>query len=73
MSITRVNGLWKISYDHQGWEGVDDVLPHYTPISDEDQELLNDMGPDLERCGCSDPDLKAAVIKMLVWLENYGH
>lgn len=73
LGITRENGSWNISYDYYGWEGVEDRLPHYDPVTEDDKMLLETVGHDLSRCGVSDPDLKAAVIKTLIWLENYGN
>ena len=73
LDISKENGSWKISYNHYGWEGLEDILPHYDPITEDDKMILETLGPDFSRCGISDPDLKAAVIKALVWLENYGN
>lgn len=73
LDIIKENGSWKISYNYYGWEGVDDILPHYTPINEDDKMLIETVGFDQSRCGFSDPDLKAVIIKMLIWLENYGN
>ena len=69
----REIGEYEISYYYYGWEGVDDILPHYTPINEDDKMLIETVGFDQSRCGFSDPDLKAVIIKMLIWLENYGN
>ena len=73
LDIEKVNGSWSIGYNFYGWEGLEDRLPHYKIITEEDKNLF-EMGLfDLDRCGVCEVDLKVAVIKLLNWLNNDGN
>lgn len=62
--------LWRIGYKLEGWEGIEDIIPHY--ILEEDDMLLKDLGfkYDLDRCGCIDKDISVIVDRLSCWLSS---
>lgn len=62
--------LWRIGYKLEGWEGIEDIIPHH--ILEEDDMFLKDLGfgYDLDRCGCIDKDISGAVDKLSNWLSS---